>query len=98
MIQELFGGKVSEFIKYDTLVLGNDLTAILHRLFNRLSDLEKKVMYRVASEESPVSISQLLEDLTLSGLAYTEILQTELDFGKFPKPNSRYGRQTPSTQ
>lgn len=66
MIQELFGGRVSEFLKYDTLVLGNDLTAILHRLFNRLSDLEKKVMYRVASEESPVSISQLLEDIKLS--------------------------------
>jgi len=66
MIQELFGGRASEFLKYDTLVLGNDLTAILHRLFNRLSDLEKKVMYRVASEESPVSISQLLEDIKLS--------------------------------
>lgn len=66
MIQDLFRGRVSEFLKYDTLVLGNDLTAILHRLFNRLSDLEKKVMYRVASEESPVSISQLLEDIKLS--------------------------------
>ncbi|MCL1463067.1 NB-ARC domain-containing protein [Argonema galeatum] len=66
MIQELFRGKVSEFLKYDTLVLNEDLKAILHQQFNRLSELEKQVISRIGNESVPVSIYQLLENMQLS--------------------------------
>ena len=66
IIQELFSGRVSDFVKYDNLVLNEDLKAILHQHFNRLSELEKKVIFRLASENEPVSMFQLLENQPLS--------------------------------
>ncbi|MFB2974598.1 NB-ARC domain-containing protein [Aerosakkonema sp. BLCC-F183] len=66
MIQELFMGRVTKFLEYDTLILNEDLKFILHQQFNRLSELEKEVIFRVANEMKPVSISRLLEDIQLS--------------------------------
>ncbi|MGE5659655.1 MAG: NB-ARC domain-containing protein [Actinomycetota bacterium] len=65
-IQELFAGRVTEFLQYNTLFIGEELKAILHQQFNRLSELEKEGMYRLANVAQPVSISQLLEDTQVS--------------------------------
>lgn len=65
-IQELFNGRVAEFLQYDILFIGEELKAILHQQFNRLSDLEKEAMYPLANAAQPVSISQLLEDTHVS--------------------------------
>lgn len=66
MIQELFSGRVAEFLKYDTLFLGEELKARLQQQCDRLSDLEKQVMCCIANEIEPVSISKLLENVQLS--------------------------------
>lgn len=66
MIQELFGGRVAEFLKYDTLFLGDELKARLQQQCDRLSDLEKQVMCCIANEIEPVSISQIIEKVQLS--------------------------------
>jgi uncharacterized membrane protein len=42
------------------------LAALLHRHFERLSELEKAVMSRLASQGEPVTVSQLLEHTQLS--------------------------------
>jgi len=66
MIQELFSGRVAEFLKYDTLFLGDELKARLQQQCDRLSELEKQVMCCIANEIEPVSISKLLENVQLS--------------------------------
>ncbi len=66
MIQDLFGGSVSEFLKYDMMVLNEDLKDILNQQFNSLSELEKQVMSVLAIGPDPVSISKLLEHIHLS--------------------------------
>ena len=66
MIQELFSGRVAEFLKYDMLFLGEELKARLQQQCDRLSDLEKQVMCCIANEIEPVSISKLLENVQLS--------------------------------
>jgi hypothetical protein len=66
MIQELFSGRVAEFLKYDTLFLGEELKARLQQQCDRLSDLEKQVMCCIANEIEPVAISKLLENVQLS--------------------------------
>lgn len=66
MIQELFSGRVAEFLKYDTLFLGDELKAKLQQQCDRLSELEKQVMCCIANEIEPVSISQILENVQLS--------------------------------
>jgi len=66
MIQDLFGGSVSELIKYDTILLNEDLKDILNQQVNGLSELEKQVMSVLAKETEFVSISKLLEHIELA--------------------------------
>ncbi|MEG5053057.1 MULTISPECIES: NB-ARC domain-containing protein [unclassified Microcoleus] len=65
-IQEIFRGRVAEFLKYDILFLGEELAANLHPQINRLSELEKKLICRLSREANSVSIEQLLQDADLS--------------------------------
>jgi hypothetical protein len=65
-IQELFRGRVAEFLKYDMLFLGEELAATLHPQINRLSELEKKLIYRLSLEANPVTIDKILKDAELS--------------------------------
>jgi hypothetical protein len=61
-IQELFGGKVSEFLKQSTLVFG-EIKELVQRQFDRLSELEKSILYWLAIEQQPISLEQLREDI-----------------------------------
>jgi len=65
-IQEIFRGRVAEFLKYDTIFLGVELAATLHPQINRLSELEKNLICRLSREANSVSIEQLLQDADLS--------------------------------
>ncbi|MEG4837930.1 ATP-binding protein [Microcoleus sp. B9-D4] len=75
MIQDLFGGSVSEFLSYDTLFLG-DLESLLHQQCDRLFDSEKQVISWLASEVEPVEISQISANLELSPSALLQAVQS----------------------
>ncbi|MGH1393922.1 MAG: NB-ARC domain-containing protein [Trichormus sp.] len=57
-IQELFCGNIREFIRQGTFVFG-DVRLILQEQFNRLSQLEKNVMYWLAISQDWVRLTQL---------------------------------------
>jgi hypothetical protein len=57
-IQELFDGNIDEFIDQGTIVFG-EIRTILDRQFNRLSPLEKQMMYWLAMSQNAVSMQQL---------------------------------------
>lgn len=76
MIQELFSGRVAEFLKYDMLFLPEELKARLQQQCDRLSELEKQVMCCIGNEIEPVSISQLLEKVQLSPSELFNALQS----------------------
>ena len=61
-IQELFDGNISEFLQQDTAVFG-DIRDLLDRQFERLSDLEKDIMYWLAINRELVTLSELREDI-----------------------------------
>jgi WD40 repeat protein len=67
-IQDLFDGSVSEFTKIleQGTFLFDDIRTLLKRQFNRLSNLEKEIMYWLAIEREPISILQLKENLVSS--------------------------------
>jgi hypothetical protein len=65
-IQEIFRGRVAEFLKYERLFLGVELAAKLHPQINRLSELEKNLICCLSREANSVSIEQLLQDADLS--------------------------------
>ena len=61
-IQDLFDGNVAEFLAQGTAVFG-EIRDLLDQQFERLSDLEKQIMYWLAIEREPVSPTELLENI-----------------------------------
>jgi DNA replication protein DnaC len=75
-IQDFFDSSVSRFLKIlnqGTLVFDN-IRNLLERQFNRLSDLEKQVMYWLAVNREVVSFSQLHDDF-VSNLSPGELIE-----------------------
>ncbi|BBC25579.1 NB-ARC domain-containing protein [Pseudanabaena sp. ABRG5-3] len=64
-IQELFNGNVSEFLKQTALALGDVLRTLLYQQFERLSKLEKDILYWLAIKHRPVSLSTLRSEMNL---------------------------------
>ena len=72
-IQELFGGNVDEFLKQDTIVFG-DIRDILDEQFERLSALEMEILYWLAIECKPISLSKL-PAIILSPVSPSELIE-----------------------
>ncbi|MDX2257016.1 MAG: NB-ARC domain-containing protein [Pseudanabaenaceae cyanobacterium bins.39] len=64
-IQELFNGNVSEFLKQTALALGDVLRTLLFQQFERLSQLEKEILYWLAIKHRPVSLNTLRSSMNL---------------------------------
>jgi hypothetical protein len=62
MLQKDYGGSVSSFLEEFTLFLG-DIQYLLYQQFNRLSDLEQKIMYCLAISEIPVTRCQIKDTI-----------------------------------
>jgi transcriptional regulator with XRE-family HTH domain len=58
LINELFNGDVSQFLRQNTLFLG-DLQFILHQQYQRLSDHEKNILNTIAETDKPLSLQEL---------------------------------------
>ncbi|NJS11174.1 MAG: NACHT domain-containing protein [Microcoleus sp. CSU_2_2] len=65
MILELFDGKASEFIRQNTVFMGQ-INPILYQQFQRLSDLETEVIRQLATAGKPMTIAQLREILSVT--------------------------------
>ncbi|MFQ3679561.1 MAG: NB-ARC domain-containing protein [Pseudanabaenaceae cyanobacterium] len=63
-IRDLFDGNVVAFLKQTTLGLGDVLQNLLYSQFERLSPLEKDLLFWLALQRRPVSLRQLREALT----------------------------------
>ncbi|MEG4350867.1 NB-ARC domain-containing protein [Microcoleus sp. LAD1_D3] len=74
-IQDLFSGNISEFLSYDSLVLG-DLEYLLHQHFQRLSDSEKQVMSWLANQIKAVEISKKPALLELSPSEFLKAVES----------------------
>lgn len=61
-VQELFNSNISEFLGQGATVFG-DIRDLLDQHFNRLSNLEKQIMYWLALHREPISLAQLREDI-----------------------------------
>jgi len=61
LIQDL-GGGVTELLPNDTILLPEDLKDVLQQQFDRLSELEKQVIFLLAKESQPINRAKLLEN------------------------------------
>jgi WD40 repeat protein len=64
-IKKIFNGSISNFLKTNTIVFG-EITDLLEEQFNRLSNLEKEVMYWLTINRELVLLDELKEDFILS--------------------------------
>ena len=71
-IAELFDGDVAEFLRQNTLFLG-DLEFILHEQYCRLADAEKYIINIIAQMNKPLSLQELSEQYA-TGLRCSEII------------------------
>ncbi|MEG5014493.1 MULTISPECIES: NB-ARC domain-containing protein [unclassified Microcoleus] len=74
-IQDLFNGNISEFLSYDSLVLG-DLEYLFHQHFQRWSDSEKQVMSWLANQNKAVEISKKPALLELSPSEFLKAVES----------------------
>ncbi|MEW6492668.1 MAG: NB-ARC domain-containing protein [Cyanobacteriota bacterium] len=79
-ILDLFDGNISEFFQQDTTVFG-DIRDILDQQFERLSDLEKGIMYWLTINREPVSLSELRLDM-VSLVPRTKLLEALESLGR----------------
>ncbi len=66
MIQELFGGSVSDFLECDAVILSESLQAELDQQFQRLTQQELAIMIQLANENEPIALPQILQAMPLS--------------------------------
>ena len=62
-INEVFCGRVSTFLDQKTPLFG-DISSLLKQQFDRLSELENKIVYLLAKEEQPISFVKLRQKLS----------------------------------
>ena len=72
-IQDLFDHNVAEFLAQGTAIFG-DIRDLLDEQFERLSDLEKEIMYWLAVENHAISLAELRQNLSLPVLS-SELLE-----------------------
>ncbi len=65
-IQDIFNGNISEFLEQKIAVF-NDINALIKQQEERLSDLEREVIYWLAVNREPTTLSQLQEDIVSIG-------------------------------
>ncbi|MEG3846370.1 hypothetical protein QT971_03765 [Microcoleus sp. herbarium19] len=75
LIQDLFGGSVSEFLSYDTLFLG-DLESLLQQQCDRLTASEQQVMGWLANTPEPADISKIPANLQISPPELLKVMQS----------------------
>jgi WD40 repeat protein len=61
-IQQVYNGNIAEFLSQNTLAFA-EIRSLLDEHYNRLSALEKQVMYWLAIEREPVATQNLREDI-----------------------------------
>jgi NB-ARC domain len=72
-IQELFAGSIYEFLGQGTIVFA-EIRRILDQQFNRLSDLEKKILHWLALNQNFVSVRKLQKEI-LPKVSQRQILE-----------------------
>lgn len=73
-IQELFDGDISQFLEQSTLIIGDILPNLLNEQFQRLSSLEKEILYWFAIENQPISLSELRGDMQFSVSSSSQLI------------------------
>ncbi len=79
-IKDVFDGNVTGFLQQDTAVFG-DIRDILEQQFERLSDLEKEIMYWLAINREPMALPELRDDI-ISQVPQAKLMEAVESLGR----------------
>lgn len=72
-IAEIFNNRASDFLRYNTIFLGG-ITEILDQQFERLSDVEVKLLLQLAISGEPLDMDGLRERLVSASFSTSELM------------------------
>lgn len=75
-INDLFDGKVSDFLTDDNELFLGDITESLSEILERLSESEIKVIQWLSTQNKPINIKENLSSVNLSNLEFQEIIES----------------------
>ncbi len=98
-IKELFDGSIPDFLAQGTIVFGG-IRDLLESQFNRLSDLEREIMYWLAINREPVTLGELRNDIVslTSKASLIEALESLLRRSLIEKGRDEINRASTFTQ
>lgn len=76
LIKDVFKGKVSDFLKENSLIITESIRSRLNQLFERLSPIEQEIILGLSQDNSPLLREDLREHLSLSSLDLINGLQS----------------------
>ncbi|KOR34818.1 ATPase domain-containing protein [Planktothricoides sp. SR001] len=76
LIKSIFGGKVSDFLQAESLLLTEDMKFTIRELFDRLSALEQQIVLEISKSNQPVSREYLRKAVSLSEINLINGLQS----------------------
>ncbi|MBD1828828.1 NB-ARC domain-containing protein [Microcoleus vaginatus GB1-A2] len=90
----LFAGKTSDFLRTGTIFIGGQIEAVLSQMFERVTDLEIKVMCQLAILNKSVDFNQLRAEISsdissstlinaLESLSWRSLIETEIGQDSF---------------
>jgi hypothetical protein len=90
----LFAGKTSDFLKTGTIFIGGQIEVVLSQMFERVTDLEIKVMCQLAILNKSVDFNQLRAEISsdissstlmnaLESLSWRSLIETEIGQDSF---------------
>ncbi|MEH1826929.1 MAG: NB-ARC domain-containing protein [Nostoc sp.] len=79
-IKDIFDGNMTDFLQQETAVFG-EIRDILEQQFERLSDLEKDIMYWLAINRESITLSELREDI-ISPIPQAKLLEAVESLGR----------------
>ncbi len=92
-IQELFGGSVADFLEMSLTGIVQDIIFLIGQQFNRLSPLEKDIMYWLAIEQEPISLTKLRTCLPVSELELFTALKSLGERSLIEKGSGKFSLQ-----
>ena len=92
-IQELFGGSVADFLEMSLTGIVQDIIFLIGQQFNRLSPLEKDIMYWLAIEQEPITLTKLRTCLPVSELELFTALKSLGERSLIEKGSGKFSLQ-----
>jgi NACHT domain/Bacterial regulatory proteins, luxR family len=92
-IQELFDGNVANFLDMSLTGIVQDIIFLVEQQFERLSPLEKNIMYWLTSEEEATAISELRELLPVPELDLFTAIKSLAERSLVEKSSGKFGLQ-----